>query len=404
MKKNKILEEVYLNKMDLGNSYVDDILRLISNTNIRCLYVYKNKMNNFNDFLRIINRTKIVKNLVENNLTIPNEETSLTNLDLSNNDYFIKNSQQIKLLKKNDTIEKRKSQEEKESLTQTIRQLNSNNQNTQLIINQYENKIEQITQKYNNEINNLKEQILSLNKNFTLCVNEKTANENKFKEIMTEMNQKLKNQYDIGKALNMKNLENSKLINELNDYKNNYNEIKLKYSNIELEMDTLKNMKKNYNKLLQELDKAQNDKKENLQKLEISAKIVSELKTKLNQNIEELNNVKEQNEKLMIKNKEKNNDELDNVKKKLEIALKDVDIRNMKIKILEEAKNENKELKSKINAINKEMNDYIKNNEDIKNKYYNIVETNKTLVGNINELILYILNKILFIFLNISLR
>ena len=100
MKKNKILEEVYLNKMDLGNSYVDDILRLISNTNIRCLYVYKNKMNNFNDFLRIINRAKIVKNMVENNLTIPNEETSLTNLDLSNNEYSIKNSQQIKLLKK----------------------------------------------------------------------------------------------------------------------------------------------------------------------------------------------------------------------------------------------------------------------------------------------------------------
>ena len=58
----------------------------------------------------------------------------------------------------------------------------------------------------------------------------------------------------------------------------------------------------------------------------------------------------------------------------------------MKLKILEEAKNENKELKNKINSINKEMNDYIKNNEDIKNKYYNIVETNKTLVGNINEL------------------
>ena len=112
----------------------------------------------------------------------------------------------------------------------------------------------------------------------TLCVTEKTSNENKFKEIYSQLNQKLKSQYDdISKALNMKNLENSKLIGELNNYKNNYNEIKLKYSNIELEMDTLKNMEKNYNKLLQELDKAQNDKKENLQKLEISAKIVNEL-------------------------------------------------------------------------------------------------------------------------------
>ena len=97
MKKNKILEEVYLNKMDLGNSYVDDILRLISHMNIRFFVYIKIR---WIIFLRIINRTKIVKNLVENNLTIPNKETSLTNLDLSNNDYFIKNSQQIKLLKK----------------------------------------------------------------------------------------------------------------------------------------------------------------------------------------------------------------------------------------------------------------------------------------------------------------
>ena len=90
-----------------------------------------------------------------------------------------------------------------------------------------------------------------------------------------QMNQKLKSQNDIGKMLNMKNLENSKLVSELNGYKNNYKDIQLKYSNIELEMDTLKKMEKNYNKILEELEKAQNEKDENLQKLEISAKIVS---------------------------------------------------------------------------------------------------------------------------------
>ena len=99
MKRNKILEEVYLNKMDLDNSFADDILRIISNTNIRYLYLYRNKLNNFNDFLRIISRTKIVKNKAEDNIIISNEETSLTNLDLSNNDYLIKNSEQIKILK-----------------------------------------------------------------------------------------------------------------------------------------------------------------------------------------------------------------------------------------------------------------------------------------------------------------
>ena len=100
LKQNKILEEIYLNKMDLDNSYVDDILRLISNTNIRYLYLYKNKMNNFNDFLRIISRTKIIKTEEKDKIIIFNEETSLTNLDLSNNDYFLKNSVQINLLKK----------------------------------------------------------------------------------------------------------------------------------------------------------------------------------------------------------------------------------------------------------------------------------------------------------------
>ena len=106
-------------------------------------------------------------------------------------------------------------------------------------------------------------------------------------------------------------------------------------------------------------------KKEDMQKLEISAKIVSELKNKLNLNLEELNNIKKENEKLekeksMLKVKDKENGDINEIKKKLEIALKDIDIRNMKIKILEETKNENKELKNKINTVNKEINNYIK--------------------------------------------
>jgi hypothetical protein len=75
-------------------------LRIISNTNIKCLYLFKNKFNNFNDFLRILYRTKIIKKNKLDNIIILNEETSLINLDLSNNDYIIKNPIQIKLLKK----------------------------------------------------------------------------------------------------------------------------------------------------------------------------------------------------------------------------------------------------------------------------------------------------------------
>ena len=322
--------------------------------------MYKDKIESLTKQLdRLIDLVQISNSQNIKNISIKQEQINkLTN--------------QIELMKKNDSMEKRKALEEKESMANTIKQLSSNNQNTQLIIKNYENKIEQITLISNNEINKLKEQIVSLNKTLTLCINEKNMNENKFQEIMAEMNQKLKSQYDIGKMLNMKNLENSKLVTELNDYKNNYKDIQLKYSNIELELDTLKKMEKNYNKILEELEKTQNEKDENFQKLEISAKIVSELKAKLNQNLEELNNVKQQKEKLekekaMLKNqsKEKESGELNDIKKKLDIALKDVDIRNMKIKILEEAKNENKELKNKINAMSKELNDCNKYNEDI---------------------------------------
>ena len=100
LKKCKNLEEIYLNKNEINNSYVDNILRIISNTNIKCIYLFKNKLNNFNDFLRILYRTKIINENKKQNIIIPNETCSLINLDLSNNDFPIKNPEQIKLLDK----------------------------------------------------------------------------------------------------------------------------------------------------------------------------------------------------------------------------------------------------------------------------------------------------------------
>ena len=100
LKKSKNLEEIYLNKNEINNSYVDNILRIISNTNIKCIYLFKNKLNNFNDFLRILYRTKIINENKKQNIIIPNDTCSLINLDLSNNDFPIKNPEQIKLLDK----------------------------------------------------------------------------------------------------------------------------------------------------------------------------------------------------------------------------------------------------------------------------------------------------------------
>ena len=101
LKKNKSLVEIYFNKAEINNSSVEDILKIISHSNVRILYLFKNDFNNFNDFLRILYRTKIIKNkygMVED--LIKNEDTNLINLDLSNNEYPIKNAEHIKLVKK----------------------------------------------------------------------------------------------------------------------------------------------------------------------------------------------------------------------------------------------------------------------------------------------------------------
>jgi hypothetical protein len=98
LKKNKSLTEIHLNKTEIWNNKIDDILRIISNTMIRHLYLFKNKIINMSDLLRIINRTKIIKD--ENNIMNDkiNENYFLINLDLSNNDIYNKNTNYITLL------------------------------------------------------------------------------------------------------------------------------------------------------------------------------------------------------------------------------------------------------------------------------------------------------------------
>ena len=87
IKKNKSLEELYLNQSDIGNNEINDILRIINLTNIKTLYLYKTKITDFNKLLTILYRTKIIKE-DSNDLNINlDEETSLTNLDLSSNEF-----------------------------------------------------------------------------------------------------------------------------------------------------------------------------------------------------------------------------------------------------------------------------------------------------------------------------
>ena len=101
LKKNKSLTEIYLNKAEIGNNQIEDIMRVISNAEINYLYLYKNKMLYFKGLLQLLFRTKIINNSDEtNNNIIINNDSFLTNLDLSNNEPLIKNEFHIKLISK----------------------------------------------------------------------------------------------------------------------------------------------------------------------------------------------------------------------------------------------------------------------------------------------------------------
>ena len=99
IKKNKSLKKLYLNKTEIGNNDANDIMKIISNTSINYLYLFKNQIISFNDFLRIIYRTKLIKNVKDKDDIIM-EKSFLTNLDMSNNDMISRNKNHIILFKK----------------------------------------------------------------------------------------------------------------------------------------------------------------------------------------------------------------------------------------------------------------------------------------------------------------
>jgi len=101
LKKNKSLTEIYLNNCDIRTKNTEDILRIISNTNIQSLYLYNNELKDFNNCLRILNRTKCISQKTKRNQDLISKSDSLLyNLDLSDNNIICKNTNHIKLLDK----------------------------------------------------------------------------------------------------------------------------------------------------------------------------------------------------------------------------------------------------------------------------------------------------------------
>lgn len=99
IKSNKSLLELNISNSSLDNNIIDDLCRIISNTNIKSLILFKNDFNNFKKILRIPFRTKIVKKKNEITETSRiNYRTSMMNLDLSSNSFFSINKHYINLI------------------------------------------------------------------------------------------------------------------------------------------------------------------------------------------------------------------------------------------------------------------------------------------------------------------
>ena len=101
LKKNKILTNIYIGENSISHNNINDINKIVSNSGIQNLNIFKNKISNFKDALRIIYRTRIIKK-DENEKNIKLIEKSdcvLQNLDISNNRIINKNKIYVKLLK-----------------------------------------------------------------------------------------------------------------------------------------------------------------------------------------------------------------------------------------------------------------------------------------------------------------
>ena len=98
LKKNRSLEEIYFYDCDINSERVDEIERIISNTNLQLLYLYKNKIHDFNQYIRILYRTNLIKNQKEKTGNILNNYPSLFNLNMNNSKCYNQNSEKLDLM------------------------------------------------------------------------------------------------------------------------------------------------------------------------------------------------------------------------------------------------------------------------------------------------------------------
>ena len=193
LKKNRSLTEIYLNKKDIGNKDVSDIMKIISNTKINQLYLFNNKIFNFNELLRILYRTKLIKDdSNKDNIMIMDDSLFLTNLDISNNTLStnnnrlsIKNESHIILLAK---IFKETTLECIDFSHMINPMKNVDNKNYEDSVNKLKESLEKYKQKYINEIKEIRTNEVNIKRNIFL------ENEKMLKDIEKDVLNIIKNE------------------------------------------------------------------------------------------------------------------------------------------------------------------------------------------------------------------
>ena len=99
LKKNRSLEEIYFYGCGINSEKTDEIDRLINNTNLQSLYLYTNKIHDFNQYLRIIYKTTLIKNEKEkNNKSFFIDNPTLFNLNVNSADCYNQNNEKLDIL------------------------------------------------------------------------------------------------------------------------------------------------------------------------------------------------------------------------------------------------------------------------------------------------------------------
>lgn len=101
LKNNRSLEELIIYKCDLSENDIDDVCRIISNSNIKKINLFHNKFHVFRKTLRIVFRGKLINKIGKKiNKQKVDLSKAIIHLDLSNNYSYLINHHYIMLINK----------------------------------------------------------------------------------------------------------------------------------------------------------------------------------------------------------------------------------------------------------------------------------------------------------------